>query len=70
MDNWKPIESAPKDGTRILCFQKGNPEALWKKYQEDKIRVDYFFPKGSFFWDMSTEAPYTHWTDLPQPPKL
>lgn len=71
MDDWKPIETAPKDGTRILLFQRGKvvcgswdeqplnskPKPFWS---HDRIRV--------FGVTDARENPPTHWMPLPPPP--
>jgi hypothetical protein len=69
MDNWQPIETAPKDGTVILlgCPAVGamkDPESrrvfegLWHKGQKTFTSVNGFL--------LLTVA--THWMPLPDPP--
>ena len=57
---WQPIETAPKDGTRVLVHEPGmEPEiahwsgGVWWIGQSD----DFQFPGG-----------ITHWMPLPEPP--
>ena len=69
MNKWQPIETIPKDGTRVLVGQF-NPEHM--KY--GRIVVDWwrrpddgagFIGLGLFstpYW------PATHWMPLPKPP--
>lgn len=64
--SWQKIETAPKDGTKVLVFQKGNPNALWDAHKKDKIKIDSF--KNGNFYKKSTEVEYTHWQYLPEPP--
>lgn len=62
---WMPIESAPKDGTRILAYEK-------------RLDGDHqYSPYDVVFWDETdwyapchiyTTYP-THWMPLPEPPQ-
>lgn len=66
---WNPIDSAPKDGTRILAY---SPKA--EAHNKDAIRITWwradhgkygFVGWGEFndqFW------PPTHWQPLPKAP--
>lgn len=59
--NWQPIETAPKDGTRILLFNS---------YQ---VRLGYWGGKRPACWKEDSGrslwgAPPTHWMPLPAPP--
>jgi hypothetical protein len=55
---WQPIDSAPKDGTQILCFTK------WGDYEISHWRpiTHCWVSKRGFL----VEA--THWSSLPAPP--
>lgn len=66
-EDWRPIESAPKDGHEIWAFNGeqarmkwicGDGYALWS--WADALLADV---------DPSPEQP-THWMPLPQPPAL
>lgn len=67
MSDWRPIETAPKDGTRLLGYYPQN---------EDYIRVgviQWMKPRGYDYhwtWDGSwmPDDP-THWQPLPEPPQ-
>ena len=61
---WKPIESAPKDGRKFLAITEAG-----------KYRIDYFrsHEQGiwnclSMFWEERPGDRYTHWMHLPSPP--
>ena len=70
MSEWQPIETAPKDGTRVLIAwnngcDKGVVSAYWEPgyfgnigWTEFQLRSDYWGP----------DTP-THWMPLPKPPK-
>ena len=58
LEGWQPIETAPKDGTSIMCFALDN-----------KSRVDHFSSKSLSFWKEYPDHKYTHWQPLPEPPK-
>ena len=64
---WRPIETAPKDGTRILCgrFVTNCP------YDRDgTIDVDQWYePLGGFSQFNMRFWPPTHWMPLPPAPK-
>lgn len=61
MMDWQPIETAPKDGTRVLGCDGSCVEVI-------------FFIKGRGWFNQSAEIslwnvfPPTHWMPLPQPP--
>lgn len=62
-DGWLPIESAPKDGTHFLAFQRGgNPDHYECWWHED-------WPRSSYWTDVADSEPEpTHWRPLPNPP--
>ena len=60
---WQPIETAPKDGTRIMLWLSGpirRPKAIFGRW----------CPRYSGFWmtDVGGAKP-THWMPSPDPPK-
>lgn len=72
---WQPIETAPKDGTRVeLMGKNGNLDAgYWYQYSD---QVDADFRKannipadevGEFSTD-NGEGPHTHWRPLLEAP--
>ena len=68
---WQPIETAPRDGTRILLFsQKYGPSTgHWSEQKE--LQEGYFPVEGH--WKMHSvlnkEEKPTHWMPLLEPPK-
>lgn len=64
MKEWLPIETAPRDRTRILGCQK-------LEWLSTQVAVTYF---GYCHWlrEFDEELPYwnpTHWMPLPEPPQ-
>ena len=71
MSKWQPIETAPKDGTRILLYR--GRDVVCGKFCDDRFAQR---PKG--YWEHDQEriwgtrdaranAP-SHWMPLPEPP--
>lgn len=66
-DAWRPIESAPKDGTDIIVYRP--------KFDGDyipQVGLDYWMTKGVLAptWGKSRkDCPPTHWQPLPRAPK-
>lgn len=64
--NWQPIETAPKDGTRML--------GAWNGYVNICYFDDTFAADSGWYTDLSVEwgdtvgAPL-YWMPLPEPPK-
>ena len=65
--SWQPIETAPKDGTRIWVYRP-----VVNKYT-NHIGVDYWAHPSDGLdccWMRSPMmCPPTHWMPLPEPPK-
>jgi len=64
---WQPIETAPRDGTRVLLSKVGSTEVVsgyWNGIRYEDIPVDEWLtaPGG---WRRQP----THWMPLPEPPK-
>lgn len=77
MSEWKPIESAPKDGTRVLVTDGVETEvADWyvRPYPDRYIeRPDGLFEKAPTefaqgYWNCNDCQKPTHWMPLPLPP--
>lgn len=73
MTSWQPIETAPKDGTRVLVATKA--AVYIAKYGEYRKEDSYFY--GWYEYDCddpwySTDFQYhplTHWRPLPELPE-
>ena len=71
---WQPIETAPKDGTRICCYFKEKKHGMYKLESEVLLKV--FCPLHKNYCSNSIKPNClgipdrpTHWMPLPQPPK-
>lgn len=62
-DPWKPIETAPKDGTDVLVWDGSEIFLVW--WDSKAEGGDGIWVRG----DHSMHRPVTHWMALPQPPK-
>jgi hypothetical protein len=69
-DNWRPIESAPRDGTSILVYEppgENFPEryvvVFWRGSEDYKFR----FPWSG--GDNHYAELFNHWQPLPSPPR-
>lgn len=68
MSEWKPIETAPKDGTWFLVIDPDS-SMCWAPYGFCSWQTDY---SGHSYWaeeDTSEEIQPTHWMPLPDPPE-
>lgn len=69
MSEWKPIESAPKDGTSVLGYFPAGA-----KYVARADVSPIFWEKAMELWTNPVSghfcfhAPPTHWMPLPPPP--
>lgn len=73
MSEWRPIEEAPKDGTRILVYGK-RYERINERDGPGPIQVAYWQKAGDTgFWltraNISCDH-VTHFMPLPPPPKV
>jgi hypothetical protein len=72
---WKPIKSAPRDGTHILTFNVTPvfDEDTGKTTNEPAISVAYWCFGGWMEYPASPRfvqgQRHTHWQPLPQPPE-
>ena len=72
MSEWQPIETAPKDRSRILL---GRFVDHCEEGRNGYISTDYWRTKEIDGWDgfgafNSTYWPATHWMPLPKPPAM
>jgi hypothetical protein len=60
-DGWLPIESAPRDGTKLL--------GAWKSSRGDRVGVMKFTLSNVWTDEASYAVDPTHWRPLPAPPQ-
>lgn len=58
---WQTIDSAPKDGSKFLAFEKGIFFSCW--WYKSPCWEQYWMDNGD------TEPEPTHWMPLPDAPK-
>lgn len=69
MSDWQPIETAPKDGRRVLLYGK--------VCSGSDIEVGFFSDNGPFAelagsdgeWFTELDGDPSHWMPLPEPPQ-
>jgi hypothetical protein len=65
---WQPIETAPKDGTKIICYSPEAPggkiRVTWYRNPSDHAGYLGWGEFNMVYW------PPTHWMPLPEPPVL
>ncbi len=69
MTDWQPIETAPRDGTKIIAWRPAVGVADTMYYAEYEGLTG-----GAWHWADDGDAPHverqpTHWMPLPPPPK-
>lgn len=61
-DDWQPIETAPKDGTRVL---------VWHPYWNAASTAQWYGTDWRIVYDLKPFVSQpTHWRPLPAPPRL
>lgn len=67
VSDWQPIDTAPKDGTRILCFWDGG--CVITKWDERLRFAGWQMPPMMTVRAADRSAWFpTHWMPLPEPP--
>lgn len=70
---WLPIETAPRDGTRVLLFWVGPDTRRLLRTPEICLAEVYSHKDGvTAVWNGTDKMPlhfFTHWMPLPEPPK-
>lgn len=61
--NWQPIETAPRDGTRVLGYELNDPTDTCP-YAVMRFRGEYGWVNAGW-----TGLEPTHWMPLPPPPE-
>lgn len=58
---WQPIETAPRDGTRVLIWSPEDAATFACAFEAGRWQTGVWRAKP---------VPYTHWMALPSPPTL
>lgn len=73
MTDWKPIDTAPKDGTAVLLWAR---LSTYPPEPDNYFRIVGFWHRAIARWKVAPEhlnaqeeLIATHWAPLPQPPQ-
>ncbi len=66
ISNWNPIETAPKDGTRILLYFESGDMAVAYRCDNGEWWTFAGFPDSERMWNQHP----SHWMPLPEEPTL
>jgi hypothetical protein len=76
---WQPIETAPKDGTWVLCYGLAHDEdasepriftAVWTNWRNGKKLKNWWWQFAWFDGGYYGECEPTHWMPIPAPPQV
>ena len=68
MAEWMPIESAPRDGQKILGWNKWDGVLVFERYRYGSN--DRFEGWRAVYDCEDFAGPPTHWMPLPEPPEV
>lgn len=60
---WQPIDTAPKDGSRFMAFERGDEAQFYPCWWHIEVND---WAGWQNVWDSEPEP--THWMPLPSPP--
>lgn len=77
MSEWRPIETAPKDGKCVLVSNGRYVEKawwntdprIWDSEDDNRPCWTVFEPEDYYYAIHLDDDPPTHWMPLPEPPK-
>lgn len=81
MKNWQPIETAPKDGTKVLIWEQYSRTPVVTSYSGytnkwgqvvgswSACKEHYDVDGDAWLTDRLYQDLITHWMPLPEPPK-
>ncbi len=64
VEKWRPIETAPTDGTQILVYAKGLPLNI----QQPGIFEAWWIERNQYWATSNSKVHPTHWMPLPPLP--
>lgn len=63
--DWKPIDTAPQDGTKFLAYEGNDESQFYICWYENQFSTNW--AGWQTVWDDEPEP--THWCDLPNTPE-
>jgi len=68
---WQPIETAPRDGTKILVSGVVKKQAITRHvlWDADSAYRAHPWQSAEHDWKHYDTSSFTHWQPLPEPPK-
>jgi len=64
---WQTIDTAPKDGTKVLLFTRWEGDWVCEEaFEEAQIG---FWQESELEWDTDLIGTATHWQPIPKPPE-
>lgn len=66
--SWKPIKTAPKDGSLVFAWRKGWDRPTYVRWIKNPRTNTWFWNDADEYDDYELEEkPPTHWLDIPNP---
>lgn len=77
MSDWRPIETAPRDGKPFVIVKAGDPDSyevgryqpmFYDRYEPVEEGLYQLIKEKLLDWTFNNFHRATHWTPLPEPP--
>ena len=66
---WRPIESAPRDGSSVLLWCKHKTDEYFSIVQGSWFEAQFYADSREYIIDWEDGLTAAHWMPLPQPPE-